>query len=81
MTTYRGTLVSFNSGTFLASVRLTGSGAQAMASLPVSRAIPAAEMVNGRIVVGHAIWAGLCSYPQPFGQMRGAKGQKMAATG
>lgn len=47
----RGTLVSFNSTTFRATVRADGSGAQALANLPVSRAIPAVEMVAGRRVV------------------------------
>ncbi len=47
----RATLVSFNSGTYLATVRLDGSGAQTLTSLPVSRAIAAAEMVAGRRVV------------------------------
>jgi len=46
----RGTLVSFNSTTYRATVRPDGSGAQALADLPVSRAIPAAEMVAGRRV-------------------------------
>lgn len=48
---YRGTLVSFDSGAHRATVRPDGSGAQSLANLPVSRAIPVAEMVAGRRVV------------------------------
>ena len=46
----RGTLVSFNSTTYRATVRPDGSGAQALTNLPVSRAIAAIEMVAGRRV-------------------------------
>lgn len=48
-----GTLVSFDSGSFLASVRLLGSGAQALNGVPTSRAIAAVEMVPGRGVLVH----------------------------
>jgi len=45
-----GTLRSFNSGTYKARVTLTGSLQMGVDSLPVSRAIPSAEMVAGRKV-------------------------------
>ena len=51
MATYRGRLVSFSSGSYVASVRLDGSPAQAMEGVPVSRGLPAAEMVAGRRVL------------------------------
>ena len=47
----RGTLAGFDSGTYLAAVRLDGSGAQALSGVPVSRAIPSAEMIAGRTVL------------------------------
>ena len=49
----RGILAGFDSGTYLAAVRLDGSGAQALSGVPVSRAIPSAEMVTGRSVLVH----------------------------
>ena len=51
MPTHRGTLVSFDSGSYRATVRGDGSGAQSLANLPVSRGIPAAEMAAGRRVI------------------------------
>ncbi|MBI2767644.1 MAG: hypothetical protein HYX53_17235 [Chloroflexi bacterium] len=51
MPTYRGTLVSFNSGTYTASVRLDGSQAQSLDNVRVSRGIAAAEMVATRRVL------------------------------
>ena len=51
MTVLRGTLVSFDSPTFRATVRLDGSPSQSLAGLPVSRGLPAPEMVPGRRVL------------------------------
>ncbi len=51
MTTLRGRIVSFNAGTYLASIRLEGSGAQSVSGVPVNRGIASAEMTAGRIVV------------------------------
>lgn len=48
-----GTLVSFDPGTFLATVRLRGSGAQALSGVPTSRAIDSAEMIPGRTALVH----------------------------
>ncbi len=45
-----GTLKAFNSGTYKARVTLTGSLQMGVDNLPVSRAIPAAELVAGRKV-------------------------------
>ncbi len=41
-------LKSFDAGTYTATVQLVGSMASYIEALPVSRAIPAAEMVEGR---------------------------------
>lgn len=46
-----GTLVSFDAGSFTATVRLRGSAAQALAGVATSRAIAAVEMVAGRSVL------------------------------
>jgi len=51
MTALRGALVAFDSATWRAVVRLDASPGQSLANLPVSRAIPAAEMVAGRRVL------------------------------
>lgn len=51
MSSYRGVLVSFDSPTFRATVRLDASPGQSTPNLPVSRAIPAAEMVAGRRIL------------------------------
>ena len=51
MATYRGRLVSFDSGVYSATVRLDGSPTQALEGIPVSRGLPAAEMVAGRRVL------------------------------
>ena len=45
-----GTLKSFNSGTYKARVTRTGSLQMSLDNVPVSRAIPSAEMVAGRKV-------------------------------
>jgi len=45
-----GTLKAFNSGTYKARVTVTGSLQMSLDNLPVSRAIPTAEMVAGRKV-------------------------------
>jgi len=44
----RGTLKSFNATTYKATVQITGSRQTYLADVPVSRGIPAAEMVAGR---------------------------------
>ena len=49
--TRRGTIVSFAAGTYLAVIRLDGSGAQAIANIPTNRAILALDMTAGRRVV------------------------------
>jgi len=46
-----GTLRAFDSGTYKARVTLTGSIMMSMSNVPVSRAIPSAEMTAGRKVV------------------------------
>ena len=51
MATHRGKIVSFSAGTYLAVIRLDGSGAQAVAGVAVNRAIASGEMVAGRTVV------------------------------
>jgi hypothetical protein len=45
-----GTLKAFNSGTYKARVTVTGSLQMSLDNVPVSRAIPTAEMVAGRKV-------------------------------
>ena len=50
---HAGTLRAFDSGTYLARVTLTGSIHMSMSNVPVSRAIPSAEMTAGRKV---ALW-------------------------
>ncbi len=51
MALLRGALVSFDAGTYLASVRLDGSVATVMADIIVAANIAAAEMVAGRRVL------------------------------
>lgn len=51
MAVLRGSIVSFNSGPFTASVRLDGSAPQTLDNVTVSRAIPSAEMTTGRNVL------------------------------
>jgi len=46
----RGDLLAFNSGTYVATVRFAASLTGAVASVPVSRGIAAAQMVVGRRV-------------------------------
>lgn len=46
----KGTLKSFNSTDYVASVQLTGSLKAYLESIPVARNIPAGEMVAGRNV-------------------------------
>ncbi len=45
-----GTLKAFTAATYLARVTMTGSLAMSLDNVPVSRAIPSAEMVAGRKV-------------------------------
>ena len=47
---YRGTLKSFDAGTYLATVDIQGSHLQWLAGIPTNRAIAAAEMVAARTV-------------------------------
>ena len=51
MAVLRGTLVSFDSGTYRAVVRLDGSGPQALADVRTSRGIASAELTAGRRVL------------------------------
>ena len=44
----RATLVSFSSGSYTATLRFAGSLSSVVASVPVSRAIPSAELTAGR---------------------------------
>jgi hypothetical protein len=48
---FRGTLAAWDSGTFLATVRLDGSSAQALTGIKTSRAIASADMVTGRKIL------------------------------
>jgi hypothetical protein len=48
---FRGTLAAWDSGTFLATVRLDGSSAQALSGIKTSRAIASADMVTGRKIL------------------------------
>ena len=48
--TRRGTLKSFDTGTFKATVQVTGSLSVWLDDVPVSRSIAGAEMVAGRSV-------------------------------
>jgi hypothetical protein len=47
----RGILVSFDSGSWTAVVRLDGSAPQTLTGVAVSRALPSGEMVAGRRVL------------------------------
>jgi hypothetical protein len=47
---HHGILKAFDSGTYTATVQLTGSLAQWLRAAPISRAIPSAEMTAGRNV-------------------------------
>ncbi len=51
MAVLRAHFVSFNSGTYLATVRVDGSAAQVLAGIPTARDIAAAEMTAGRRVL------------------------------
>jgi len=51
MAVLRGSIVSFASGPYTATVRLDGSAAQTVESVAVSRGIGSGEMVGGRKVV------------------------------
>jgi hypothetical protein len=48
--TRHGILKAFNSGTYLATVQLTGSLSEWVRNVPVSRGLASAEMVTGRKV-------------------------------
>ena len=47
----RGILKAFDSGTYLATVQLTGSLLTQLHDIPVSRGIPTDEMITGRSVI------------------------------
>ena len=51
MPTYRATVIDFDDTTYLATVRLDGSAAEALSGIAVSRAIPDDQMDSGRRVV------------------------------
>jgi molybdopterin-binding protein len=51
MAVYRGTVVSFDSGTWKAKVRLDGSPAQVLDSVATNRGIASADMSAGRKVL------------------------------
>jgi molybdopterin-binding protein len=51
MAVYRGKIVSFDSGTWTAVIRLDGSAAQTLTSVATARNIASAEMTAGRRVV------------------------------
>lgn len=48
MATYRAKVVSFDSGTWTATVRLDGSAASTLEDVATARNIAAAEMTSGR---------------------------------
>lgn len=50
MTLHHGILKAFDGGTYTATVQLTGSLAQWLRTVPVSRGIASGEMVAGRKV-------------------------------
>ena len=51
MALLRGTLVSFDGGTWLAEVRLDGSPWQSLSGVKTARNIASTEMVSGRSVL------------------------------
>lgn len=61
---WRGVLRSFNSTSYLASVEFAGSWAYTVGSVPVSRAIDAAEMT-----VGHAVMVAVIDPSDPGSMM------------
>lgn len=60
----RGTLLAFNATTSLATVRYADSLTSVVANVPVSRAIPAAQLLVGRRVA-----VALFDAAQPFDAM------------
>ena len=54
----RATLVSFSSGSYTATLRFAGSLTSVVASVPVSRGIPSAELTAGRRVAVAVFAAG-----------------------
>lgn len=50
MTTRRGTLKAFDAPSYTATVQIAGSFSLWLTAVPVSRAIPAAEMIAARTV-------------------------------
>lgn len=51
MAIHRGKVVSFDSGTWTATVRIDGSPQQTLTTVPVARNIPSAEMTSSRKVL------------------------------
>lgn len=51
MSIYRGKVVSFDSGTWKATIRLDGSSPQTLSSIATARNIASAEMTAGRRVL------------------------------
>ncbi len=51
MAVLRGALVSFDAGTYRASVRVDGSAATSIEGITVAANIPAVEMISGRRVL------------------------------
>ena len=51
MTTLKGILKAFNSGTYTATVQIEGSLSVWLEHVPVSRGIASGEMVTGRTVI------------------------------
>ena len=51
MASYRGKVTAFDAGTHTATIRLDGSPAQVVATVPTNRGIAAADMAVGRRVV------------------------------
>ena len=58
MTTSRAVLVSFDAGTYTATIRPPGSAGRAVAGAPVARNIAAGELLAGRNVAVIAFTAG-----------------------
>jgi molybdopterin-binding protein len=51
MAIYRGKVVAFSAGSWTATIRLDGSAAEVLTSVPTARNIASAEMTAGRRVL------------------------------
>jgi hypothetical protein len=51
MAVFRGKVVTFDAGTHTATIRLDGSGPQALAAVPTNRGIASGDMTAGRRVI------------------------------